>query len=132
MQITRPVPFVLAGAFLASFLVTWAVWPAAAGRPAGAAQDSTRAFRIRLQKYEFVPARIEVQQNDLVKITIETEDIPHSFTIDDYRISKRVNPGQTVVFEFRADKPGTFPYYCSLTIDEGCRNMRGELVVRPR
>jgi heme/copper-type cytochrome/quinol oxidase subunit 2 len=53
-------------------------------------------------------------------------------TIDSYRISKRVSPGQPVTFEFRADHPGTFPYYCNLQIDDGCRRMRGELVVRPR
>ena len=44
-----------------------------------------------------------------MKITLTTDDIPHSFTIDGYRIAKRVNPGQTVVFEFRADEPGRFP-----------------------
>jgi heme/copper-type cytochrome/quinol oxidase subunit 2 len=53
-------------------------------------------------------------------------------TIDAYRIAKRVGPGQPVTFEFRADRPGTFPYYCNLQIEDGCRQMRGELVVRPR
>jgi heme/copper-type cytochrome/quinol oxidase subunit 2 len=37
-----------------------------------------------------------------------------------------------VTFEFRADRAGTFPFYCNLTIDDGCREMRGELVVTPR
>ena len=40
--------------------------------------------------------------------------------------------GQTVTFEFRADRTGTFPYYCNLAIDEGCRQMHGELIVRPK
>jgi heme/copper-type cytochrome/quinol oxidase subunit 2 len=89
------------------------------------------SFVIKARKYRFEPTRIEVRQNDLVKITFTAEDIAHSFTIDDYRIAKRAAAGQTVVFEFRADRPGTFPFYCNLTIDEGCRRMRGELVVRP-
>jgi heme/copper-type cytochrome/quinol oxidase subunit 2 len=82
------------------------------------------------RKYAFEPARIEVQQNDLVKISFTAEDIPHSFTIDDYRIAKRAGAGQTVVFEFRADKPGTFDFYCNLAIDDGCKKMRGRLTVR--
>ena len=58
--------------------------------------------------------------------------IAHSFTIDAYRIAKRVSPGHPVVFEFRADKPGTFPIYCNLQIDEGCRQMKGELIVKQK
>jgi len=85
------------------------------------------------KKYSFSPARIEVEQDDIVKITLKTEDVPHSFTIDKpYRISKRAAPGQAVTFEFRADQAGTFTYYCELTADERCREMRGELVVHPK
>jgi len=92
----------------------------------------TRAFALTARKYAFSPAKIEVYVGDLVKITLEAQDIPHSFTIDAYRIAKRAAPGRPAVFEFRADQAGTFPYYCNLTIDEGCRQMRGELVVRAR
>jgi heme/copper-type cytochrome/quinol oxidase subunit 2 len=52
--------------------------------------------------------------------------------LDEYRIAKRAAPGNPVTFEFRADRAGTFPFYCNLTIDDGCREMRGELVVTPR
>ena len=71
-------------------------------------------------------------QDDVVKIDLQTSDIAHSFTVDNYRIAKRVAPGQPVSFEFRADKAGTFPFYCNLQTEDGCRQMRGELVVRPR
>jgi heme/copper-type cytochrome/quinol oxidase subunit 2 len=71
-----------------------------------------------------------VQKDDLVKITFTAADIAHSFTMDGYRISKRAGAKQSVVFEFRADQPGTFPFYCNLTQDSKCREMKGELVVR--
>jgi cytochrome c oxidase subunit II len=101
------------------------------------AQDPGRPpqeVKVTARKYAFAPSRIEVQENDLVKVTLEAVDIPHSFTIDDdnYRIAKRATPGHPVVFEFRADKVGTFPFYCNLTTDPNCRTMRGELVVRPK
>ena len=99
------------------------------------AQDqgpTARPFVVTARKYRFDPPRIEVNQDDLVRVQLSADDIAHSMTIDDYRIAKRVSPGQSVTFEFRADKPGTFPIYCNLQIDEGCRQMRGELVVKPR
>ena len=91
-----------------------------------------REFQVTARKYTYAPARIEVSQDDLVKVTLHSDDIPHSFTIDAYRIAKRVGAGQTVTFEFRADQAGTFPIYCTLRQDEKCREMRGSLVVRPR
>jgi cytochrome c oxidase subunit 2 len=91
-----------------------------------------RTFSISAKRYAFSPNRIEVVQGDLVTIELKTEDIAHSLTIDDYRIAKRINPGRPVTLEFRAERSGTFPFYCNLQIDDGCRRMRGELVVKPR
>ena len=93
-------------------------------------QGAIRQFTVGGHKYAFAPSAIEVQRNDLVKITFKAEDIPHSFTIDEYRIAKRAGAGQTVTFEFRADQPGTFRFYCNLTQDDGCKNMSGQLHVR--
>src|SRR5687767_4597500 len=76
---------------------------------------SKREFRISAGGYHFDPPRIDVKQNDIVKIVLEAVDMPHSFTIDTYRIAKRANAGQTVVFEFRADMAGRFPFYCNLS-----------------
>jgi len=104
-------------------------------RPARAVQEqgpTARPFSITAHRYRFEPARIEVVQGDVVKIELRTEDIAHSFTVDDYRIAKRASPGQPVTFEFRADRPGTFPFYCNLQTEDGCSKMRGELVVKPR
>jgi len=99
------------------------------------AQDhgpTVRPFSVTVRKYAFDPPRIEVDQDDLVRIALSSADIAHSLTIDEYRIAKRVDPKQPVTFEFRADRAGTFRYYCNLQIDGGCRSMHGELVVRPR
>jgi plastocyanin len=100
----------------------------------GGAQDKPAPIVVHAKKYAYAPARIEVQEGDLVTVRFEADDVPHSFTIDDdaYRIAKRAAPGQPAVFEFRAEKAGSFPYYCNLTTDDGCRKMRGELVVRRR
>jgi heme/copper-type cytochrome/quinol oxidase subunit 2 len=99
------------------------------------AQDqgpTVKPFTVSAHRYAFDPPRIEVNQDDLVKIELRTADIAHSLTIDEYRIAKRVGPGQPVTFEFRADRAGSFPYYCNLQVEDGCRQMRGVLVVKPR
>jgi heme/copper-type cytochrome/quinol oxidase subunit 2 len=97
-----------------------------------AQEQGRHEITLTAKRFAFSQPRIEVAANDVVKITLVAEDIPHSFTIDEYRIEKRAAPGRPVTFEFRADKAGTFPFYCSLTIDDGCREMRGALVVTPR
>jgi cytochrome c oxidase subunit 2 len=93
-------------------------------------QGQTREFSVEGNQFAFSPARIEVQRNDLVKITFTARDVAHSFTVDEYRIAKRAGAGQTVVFEFRADRSGPFTFYCNLSQDDRCRSMRGELVVK--
>jgi heme/copper-type cytochrome/quinol oxidase subunit 2 len=93
---------------------------------------TAKPFVVTLHRYAFDPARIEVNQDDLVKIELHSEDIAHSLTIDDYRIAKRVSRDQPVTFEFRADRAGTFPFYCNLQIEDGCRQMRGQLIVKAR
>jgi len=88
-----------------------------------AQEQGRHEITLTAKRFAFSPPRIEVAANDVVKITLVAEDIPHSFTIDEYRIEKRAAPGRPVTFEFRADKAGTFPFYCSLTIDDGCASV---------
>ncbi len=94
------------------------------------AQGNAREFTIAADQFAFSPQRLEVQKDDLVKITLTAHDIAHSFTIDNYRIAKRAAAGQTVTFEFRADQAGTHRFYCNLTQDARCRRMEGQLIVR--
>jgi cytochrome c oxidase subunit 2 len=89
-----------------------------------------RQFTVKARRYVFEPSRIEVNRGDIVKITLIAEDVPHTFTLDEYRICRRFSPGRDAKVEFYADQPGTFTFYCNLTGDEGCRDMKGTLVVR--
>ena len=91
-----------------------------------------REFTIVAKDHVFTPNRIEVSQDDLVKITLKSENRPTSFAIDAYRIVKRAGGGLSTTFEFRADQAGTFTFYCNLTTDEGCKDMKGTLVVKAK
>ncbi len=91
-----------------------------------------REFAVNAHNYAFAPDRLEVTHDDLVKIILNSPDQAHSFAIDEYRIVKRISSGGTTTFEFRADRVGTFAYYCNITTDPGCRAMRGQLIVRQK
>jgi heme/copper-type cytochrome/quinol oxidase subunit 2 len=104
--------------------------------------QTRRDFDVVARRYSFTVsgnerAEIHVAQNDLVRVNFSTEDIPHSFTIEDhddshYRIMRRAEAGKPVSFEFRADAAGRFRFYCSLTTDPKCKGMSGTLIVDPK
>ena len=102
---------------------------------APSAQDQAptrREFTLTARNYNFSPSRVEANQDDLIKLTVQSEDNAYGFTIDDYRVSKRVPAGGSTIIEFRADRPGTFDFYSNLSNDSRHTKMRGQLVVRPR
>ena len=89
-------------------------------------------FTITARDFQFSPDRLEVTQDDLVRVTIRSEDVAYSFAIDEYRIVRRVPAHGATTFDFRADRAGTFRFYSNLTSDAGHGRMQGELVVRPK
>lgn len=99
-------------------------------RTSAGGQGQVREFTVEGNQFAFSPARLEVQKDDLVKVTFTARDMAHSFTLDEYRIVKRASAGQTVVFEFRADRSGSFTFYCNLSQSDKCREMKGHLDVR--
>ena len=104
----------------------------------GLMAQTKRDFDVSARKFRFTVSgtdaqEIRVTQDDLVKVTLSSLDVPHSFTLPEYRIQKRVEPGRDVTFEFRAERAGRFEFHCSLTNDS-CRErgMVGALIVVAR
>ena len=89
-----------------------------------------REITVTARDYRFAPDRIEVSRDDLVKLTVRSADHAYSFTIDEYRLSRRIPAGGTATIEFRADQAGTFKFYSNLTSDARHAEMQGQLVVR--
>jgi len=99
------------------------------------AQDqapSRREFNITARDYQFSPDRIQVTQDDLVKLTVKSEDVAYGFAIDQYRISKRIPAGGSMTLEFRAEGTGSYPFYSNMTSDPRHGQMKGQLVVKAR
>ena len=108
------------------------IGPAVARVFGGQDTPNRRELTVVARDFRFSPPRLEVLQDDLVKLTVRSEDVAYSLTIDEYRIARRVPAGGETTFEFRTDRPGTFPFYSNLTSDARHHEARGELVVRPR
>ena len=103
--------------------------------PALRAQErapNRREFTITAKDFRFSPDRIEVIQDDLIKLTLTSQDVAYGFSIDRLRVSKRIPAGSSVTFELRVDQAGTFDFYSNLTSDARHASMKGQLVVRAK
>lgn len=81
------------------------------------------------RKWEFVPATITVKKGDSVRFRIKSEDVKHGFSLPDFNVKQELNPGETTVVEFVADKTGTFSFSCSVYCGDGHTGMTGTLIV---
>ncbi|HET6647419.1 MAG TPA: cupredoxin domain-containing protein, partial [Pyrinomonadaceae bacterium] len=84
----------------------------------------------------FEPNKIEVTQGDKVTIYItnieQTTDELHGWGLLEYNLNVVIDPGETKIVEFVADKPGVFPYYCTNFCSALHQEMQGYLLVKPR
>ena len=84
----------------------------------------------------FEPNKIEVNQGDKVTIYItnieQTTDELHGFGLLEYNMNVVIDPGETKIIEFIADKPGVFPYYCTNFCSALHQEMQGYLLVHPK
>lgn len=79
---------------------------------------------------------VRVKQGDKVVFHITNvdldEDITHGFAINDYDLNMEIQPGETKTLEFIADKPGTYPLYCTNFCSALHQEMSGYLLVEPK
>ncbi len=89
----------------------------------------TKEFRITAKQWEFNPSTITINQGDKVKLYITSVDVLHGISINTFGINKNLEPGQTTLIEFTADKKGNYSFFCSVYCGEKHGNMTGEIIV---
>lgn len=89
-----------------------------------------KEFKITARQFQFEPSTVEVNKGDKVKLIITSVDVPHGFSVPEYGINERLDPGKPVTIEFTADKQGTFTAFCSVFCGSGHSGMKGKIVVR--
>ena len=87
-----------------------------------------REIDVEARSFEFGPPEIDVRAGEDVAIVLSADDVEHDFVIDDLGTHISAEPGETVEGGLRADEPGRYSFYCSVS---GHREagMEGTLVV---
>ena len=84
----------------------------------------------------FTPDILRVKEGDTVKLHItnteQTRDATHGFAIANYNIQASLDPGETSSFEFVANKPGAWNFYCTEFCSALHLEMAGWLLVEPK
>lgn len=89
-----------------------------------------KVFTMNAKNWQFDPATITVNKGDTVRLKITGSDAVHSFMLKDYNLNVKIEPGQTQIVEFVADKAGEFSFRCGVPCGEGHREMTGKLIVK--
>jgi nitrous-oxide reductase len=83
----------------------------------------------------FKPEHVEIREGDHVTWHITSVeravDAVHGFAVPAYNINLSLEPGETITFEFVADKPGVFSYYCTEFCSALHLEMKGYLLIAP-
>jgi len=72
---------------------------------------------------------LHVPVGKVVRVTLNSEDVIHSFWVPNFRLKQDVIPGRKIVAWFEATKPGTYEIACSELCGFGHYSMRGEVIV---
>lgn len=84
----------------------------------------------------FTPDQIEVTVGDTVRMHLTnietTENATHTFTVPAYNIQATLDPGEMVNVEFKADRVGSFSFYCAQFCSALHMEMYGWLLVAPK
>jgi nitrous-oxide reductase len=96
--------------------------------------DSVEVKMISIRS-RFVPDIVDVRQGDTVTFHItnteQTPGLTHGFGIGEMDISGNIDPGETKSFTVEMDKPGVFPFYCTVFCSALHQEMQGYISVRP-
>lgn len=86
---------------------------------------------LRVSQVGYSPDEIEAYLGDNVTLRIRSTDgLEHSFTMPIYGIDEVIAPGEEVVIEFVADKPGMVQYFSAIASNPNAGNIRGVFTVK--
>ena len=91
--------------------------------------ENVKEISVTARQWEFDPNPIIVNKGDKVKLSIKSVDVAHGFSLPDFGINKRLEPGKIETVEFIADKSGQFTFFCNVVCGSGHSNMKGTLIV---
>lgn len=74
-----------------------------------------RRIGVTARSFAFDPDEITVKAGEDIAIVLSSQDSLHDLILDDLDTRVAAQMGKTAVVGFRADKPGRYTFYCSVT-----------------
>jgi nitrous-oxide reductase len=97
---------------------------------------STVTVNMTAVRSHYTPEHVDINEGDTVVWRITsletTQDATHGFCIGGYNINLSLEPGEFGEVRFVADKPGTYPYYCTEFCSALHLEMAGYLQIKPK
>jgi len=110
-------------------LLSACIGPAATSAPPSSASELTTDVKLVATEFKYDPAIIRVPAGKDITITLENKgSIEHDLHIAAFNVHLVPKPGQTVKATFRADKPGTYDFECTIPGHKEA-GMKGQIVV---
>jgi cytochrome c oxidase subunit 2 len=76
------------------------------------AQDTARTIEVHVKRFAFVPAEISVKKGEKVKLSLISDDVPHSLVIPDLHVKQEITKGHPSEVVITSDKAGDFHGQC--------------------
>lgn len=91
---------------------------------------------MRAVRSNFVPDNLEFQVGDVVSFHItnveQTHGMSHGFGLGSHNVNVDISAGETRTVTLELDRPGVFPFYCTVFCSALHQEMQGYIVVYPQ
>jgi len=88
-----------------------------------------KVIRITAKKFDFTPSEISVKKGVPVALELTSSDRVHGFSLPDFKLTAKIEPGKVTRVVFTPDKAGEFTFSCNIFCGSGHEDMAGRLVV---
>jgi len=91
--------------------------------------DDVKVISITAKKFDFTPSEITVKKGVPVALELTSSDRVHGFSLPDFKLTARIEPGKVTRVLFTPDKTGEFTFSCNIFCGSGHEDMAGRLIV---
>jgi cytochrome c oxidase subunit 2 len=91
--------------------------------------DDVKVIRITAKKFDFTPSEISVKKGVPVALELTSSDRVHGFSLPDFELTAKIEPGKATRVVFTPDKSGEFTFSCNIFCGSGHEDMAGRLIV---
>ena len=91
--------------------------------------DDVKVIRITAEKFNFTPSEITVKRGVPVALELTSSDRVHGFSLPDFKLTAKIEPGKVTRVVFTPDKTGELSFSCNIFCGSGHEDMSGRLIV---